>query len=70
MLETYSYEYNELSDAKRKNIKLKYDPTNLFFKIYNYKDWFKNEESVDTTRKSDQEESVDLSDMSLLQINY
>ena len=47
LLETYFDEYNELSDAKRKNIELKYDPNNLFLKTYNYDLWFKNEESTD-----------------------
>ena len=32
LLETYFDEYKKLSDAKRKNIKLKYDPTNFFLK--------------------------------------
>ena len=41
----------------------KHDPVSLFFvDIYNYDNWFKNEESVDTTRKNGKEESVDLSD--------
>ena len=47
MLETCFDEYNELSEAKRKNIELKYDPNNLFLKTYNYDSWFKNEESTD-----------------------
>ena len=36
----------------------------LIFETYNYDSWFENEESYDTTsRKSDKEESIDLSDM-------
>ena len=34
MLETCFDEYNELSDAKRKNIKLNYDPVNYFLLIH------------------------------------
>ena len=42
----------------------KYDPINLFLETYNYNVWFENEESTDTTsRKSDEDESVDLHDM-------
>ena len=63
MLETYFDEYNELSDAKRKDIELKYDPTNLFLKTYNYELWFENEETTD------REESLDLSDMPPLEGN-
>ena len=63
MLETYFDEYNELSDAKRKDIELKYDLTNLFLKTYNYELWFENEESTD------REESLDLSDMPPLEGN-
>ena len=33
LLEIYFDEYNKLSDAKRKNIELKYNPNNLFLKI-------------------------------------
>ena len=47
LLETYFDEYKKLSDAKRKNIKLKYDPTNFFLKTYNYDLWFGNEELND-----------------------
>ena len=61
MLETYFDEDNELSDAKRKKIELKYDSNNLFLKTYNYDLWFKNEELTD------REESVDLSDMPALE---
>ena len=43
LLETYFDEYNELSNAKRKHIELKY-PTNSFLKTYNYDLWFENEE--------------------------
>ena len=35
-----------------------YDPINLLiFDAHNYDNWFKNEESSDTIRKSDKEES-------------
>ena len=61
LLETYFDEYNELSDAKRKNIELKYDPTSLFLKTYNYDLWLENEELTD------KEESVDLSEMTSLE---
>ena len=39
----------------------------IYFLKHNYKDWFKNEELGDTTRKSDKEESVDLSDIEPLE---
>ena len=46
----------------------KYNPINLFFESYNYDFWFENEEStVITSRKSDKEESIDVSDMSPLE---
>ena len=51
------HEFNELLDTKRKNIEFKYDPNNLFLKIYNYYLWLENEVLTD------KEESVDLSDM-------
>ena len=57
MLETYFDGHNELSDAKKINIELKYDPINLLLKTYSYELWFENEESID------RKESVDLSDM-------
>ena len=31
----------------------KYDPINFFLETYNYNVWFENEESADTTKKSD-----------------
>ena len=55
----YFDEYNELPDDK---MEPKYDPNNLFLETYNYVDWFENEELTDTTRKSDKEKFVDLSD--------
>ena len=57
VLETYFDKYNELSDAKERNIEVKYDPNNLFLKSYNYSLWFENEESTD------REGCADLSDM-------
>ena len=48
---------------KKSKLSNKYNPVSLFFvDICNYNNWFKNEESVDTTRKNGKEESVDLSD--------
>ena len=46
-----------------KKIEHKYDPSNLFLETYNYDPYFENEILTDTTRKSDKEESVDLSDI-------
>ena len=47
-----------LSDAKKGKLSDKYDPVNFFFvDAYHYDNWFENEESTDTTRKSDKEES-------------
>ena len=43
----------------------KYNPINSFLETYNYNWWFENGESYNTTsRKSDKEESIDLSHMS------
>ena len=57
-------EYKTLSDAQRTKLGNKYDPINLFRETYNYDVWFENVELTDTTwRKSDEKESVDLSDM-------
>ena len=61
-LETYFDQYMALSDSKKRKLGNKYDSVNLFLETYNYDDWFKNEKSANTTRKSDKE-SVDLSDM-------
>ena len=61
LLEPYFDEYDELSYAKWKHIELKYDPNNLFFETYNKDLLFENEQSTD------REESVDLSDMPLLE---
>ena len=47
----------------KKELGNKYNPVNLFLEIYNYDFWFENEEWSDTTRNSDEEESVDLFDM-------
>ena len=44
--------------------------TQLFLEACNYDDWFKNKESTDTTsRKSDKEEYLGLSDMPPLEGN-
>ena len=51
-LETYFNNSMALSGNKKK-LGNKYDSVNLFFKTYNYEDWFKIEESADTIRKSD-----------------
>ena len=67
MLEIYFNEHYNLSNAKRIKIKHKYEPNKLFLGKYSYNLWFKNEEAPDTTRKSDKEESVDLSNMLLLE---
>ena len=56
-------QYMFLLDINERRLGSKYDPANLFPETYNYEDCFKNEESADATRKSDKEESVDLSDM-------
>ena len=63
MLEIYFYEYYDLSDAERKKIEPKYDPDKLFLMIisYDYDGRF-TEEELD-----DEEESVDLSDMTPLE---
>ena len=52
---------------KKTKLGNKFDPVNLLMETYNYEDWFKNEESTDTTRASGKEESVDLSDMPTLE---
>ena len=52
-----------LFQITKKKISDEYDPINLSLETYNYKDWFKNEESADAARKSDREGSIDLSDM-------
>ena len=63
MLEICFDGYYGLPDAERNKMNPKYYSNYLFLKTYNYIDWFKNKESTDATRKSDQEEYVDLSDM-------
>ena len=62
-LETYFGQNMTPLGNKKSKLGNKYDPVNLFLETYNYEDWFKNEESADTTRKSDKDEPVDLSDM-------
>ena len=61
LLEICFDENNDLTVAKRKKIEHKYDPANLLLETYNYDPWFENEESSNTARQSDKEESVDLS---------
>ena len=61
LLEIYFDEYYELSDARREKLESKYDPDKLFLKTYDYDGWFTEEEL------NDEEESVDLSDMPLLE---
>ena len=63
LLKIYFDEYYELPDAKRNKMERNYNPIDLFLKTYNYDIWFETEETSDTTRKSDKEESVNLSDM-------
>ena len=67
LLGIYVDEYSELSDVKRKKIESKYDPTSLLFETCNYTRRFQNEELTDTTRKSDKEDFLDLSDMPSLE---
>ena len=55
----YFDEYNYLPDAKRTNMGLKYDPTNLILDAYNYDKWY-TEESEYSTAKNDEEELDDL----------
>ena len=66
-LEIYFDEYKALSDAQKRNLGNKYKPIKLFLETNNYNVWFENEESADTTKKSDKKESVNLSDMSPLE---
>ena len=65
-LNTCFDQYMAFSDNKKRNFGNKFENINLFLGPYNYDDWPENKESTDTTRKSDKEESVDLSDMSSL----
>ena len=61
----YFDQYMTLSDAREKNLGNKHNPINSFLETYNYNWWFENGESYNTTsRKSDKEESIDLSHMS------
>ena len=53
----YFDEYNKLPDATENKMEPKYDPDNLFLKTYNYDVWFENEESTNTSRESNKEES-------------
>ena len=47
----------------KKELVNKYNPINLFRETNKYDEWFENEESTDTTRKSNKEDSLDLSDI-------
>ena len=68
LLETYYEDYHyDLSVAERKTMDHKYRPKKLPLKVYNYKPWLENEESTIKEESSDEEESVDLSDMSPLE---
>ena len=62
-LEIYFDEYKKLPVVKINKMDPKYDPESLFLKVYKYEPWLKNEESTG------KEESVDLSDMSLLKVD-
>ena len=67
--EIYFNEYKVLSDAKKRELGNKFDPTNLFLETQNCDIWFENEESADTTKdgaensadttKGGEEESAD-----------
>ena len=46
-LEIYFNEYKPLSDAQKKDLDNKYDPTDLFHETYDYDIWFENEELAD-----------------------
>ena len=39
----------------------------MFLETYKYEDWYKNKKSVNTRRKNDKEEPVDLSDITPLE---
>ena len=39
------------SDALKRKLGNKYDPTNLFLETYNYDVWFENKESTDEKNK-------------------
>ena len=59
----YFDQYKALPDAQKRKLANKFHPINLFFETCNYNIWFENEESSDTARKKEKEESVDLSNM-------
>ena len=44
-LEIYFNQYNDLSDARKRELGNKYDPINLFLETHNYNTWFENDES-------------------------
>ena len=62
-LDIYFDQYMASSDNKKRKLGNKYHANNFFLETYNYDDRFENKESTDRIRKSDKEESVDLSDM-------
>lgn len=52
-------EYNDLLDAKRSKVDVRYDPTNLILDEYDYDELYK-EESDNLTASDDEEEPHDL----------
>ena len=59
LLGIYCDEYYELSDAKRNEMKHKYDSKKLFLETYSYDVLSETKELSDATRKSDKEKSSD-----------
>ena len=66
ILENYFNEYEKISDAKARKINLKCESTNLMLTKKDYKGWFTEKESADTTLK---EEFADLPPMLPLEGN-
>ena len=68
LLETYFDEYCYLSDPERKKVDCKYKPKKLFLKGYDDSVWSQSkEESTYKEELTDKKESVNLSDMSLVE---
>ena len=60
MLGIYFDEYCDLSEARRKNMDFKYDPTNLTLSVCSYENWDK-EKPDDSTVTNDKEKFYDSS---------
>ena len=55
LLAIYFNDCNSITDEEKEDIDKKYDPSNLFLKVYKYDEWYKKDEEKS---KSQPEETI------------